>query len=138
MRVPRRERQTGARFNITPLIDVVFLLVIFFLVATHFAHQEEVEAIELPLAQSVGEAPDVPRRLTVSVLRGGDLYVKGRAVDILEVEHLIAEDTKNRTADYEVRIRADQTVPYREIEPILLSCLRAGVTKIGFAVVEKQ
>jgi len=138
MRVPRRERQTGARFNITPLIDVVFLLVIFFLVATHFAHQEEVEAVELPQAESVGEAPDVPRRLTVTVLSDGALYVKGRPVDSLEIEHLIAEDTKNRTADYEVRIRADQSVPYENIEPILLSCLRAGVTKIGFAVIEKQ
>lgn len=137
MRVPRRERQAGARFNITPLIDVVFLLVIFFLVATHFAHQEEVEAVELPLAESVGNAPDVPRRLTVSVLSDGSLFVKGRQVDALEVEHLIQEDTKNRSADYEVRIRADQSVPYKQVEPILLSCLRAGVTKIGFAVMER-
>jgi biopolymer transport protein ExbD len=137
MKVPRRERQSGARFNITPLIDVVFLLVIFFLVATHFAHQEEVEAVELPPAESVGNAPDVPRRLTVSVLPGGALFVKGRQVDALEVEHLIQEDTRNRSADYEVRIRADQSVPYKQVEPILLSCLRAGVTKIGFAVTER-
>lgn len=137
MRVPRRERQTGARFNITPLIDVVFLLVIFFLVATHFAHQEEVQAIELPTAENVGNDPDLPRRLTVSVLRDGTLSVKGHIVDADAVEHLIRADTTERSADYEVRIRADQQTAYEHVEPILLACLRAGVTKIGFAVKQR-
>jgi biopolymer transport protein ExbD len=137
MRVPRRERQSGARFNITPLIDVVFLLVIFFLVATHFAHQEEVEAVELPIAGNVTSGPEVPRRLTVTVRGDGTMSVKGRVVDVLEVEHLIRTDTAERSADYEVRIRADQQAPYQHVEPILLACLRAGVTKIGFAVTER-
>lgn len=137
MRVPRRERQSGARFNITPLIDVVFLLVIFFLVATHFAHQEEVEAVELPSAENVAGGPEVPRRLTVTVRADGTMSVKGRVVDALEVEHLILADTTERSADYEVRIRADQQAPYERVEPILLACLRAGVTKIGFAVMER-
>jgi biopolymer transport protein ExbD len=137
MRVPRRERQSGARFNITPLIDVVFLLVIFFLVATHFAQQEQVEAVELPLARSVSDEPELPRRLIVSVTASGQMYVKGRAVDVVEIEHLIAEDTKDQSADFEVRIRGDQRVTYSRVEPILLACLRAGVTKIGVAVTEK-
>ena len=63
--------------------------------------------------------------------------MKGREVDALEVEHLIQEDTKDRSADYEVRIRADQRVPYEQVEPILLSCLRSGVTKISWAVTER-
>ena len=137
MRVPRRARQSGARFNITPLIDVVFLLVIFFLVATHFAHQEEVEAVELPIAGNVADGPEVPRRLTVTVQADGTMSVKGRVVDAVEVEHLIQADTAQRSADYEVRIRADQQAPYEHVEPILLACLRAGVTKIGFAVTER-
>lgn len=137
MKVPRRERLAGARFNITPLIDVVFLLVIFFLVATHFAHQEQVAALELPQASHVGNEPDVPRRLTVSITAEGQIYVKERPVTAIDVEHLIQEDTKDRTADYEVRIRADQLARYDTVEPILLACLRSGVTKIAFAVTEK-
>lgn len=137
MKVPRRERQSGARFNITPLIDVVFNLVIFFLVATHFAHREEVEAVELPVAANPGDPPEVPRRLTVTVRDDGTMSVKGRVIDVIEVEHLIRSDTTERSADYEVRIRADQNVPYQHVEPILLACLRAGVTKIGFAVTER-
>lgn len=137
MKVPRRERQSGARFNITPLIDVVFLLVIFFLVATHFAHQEHVEAVELPRAENVGDEPELPRRLTVSIIADGQMYVKGRAVDAIEIEHLIREDTKVQSADYEVRIRGDQRVTFDRVELILLACLRAGVTKIGVAVTQK-
>lgn len=137
MKVPRRDRQQGAKVNITPLIDVVFLLVIFFLVATHFAHQEEVEAVELPTAESVADDPDLPRRLTVTVTQAGDMYVKSRAVETAEIEQMIREDTQQRSADYEVRIRSDQNVPYEQVEPIFLACLRAGVTKVGFAVTQK-
>ena len=137
MKVPRRERQSGARFNITPLIDVVFLLVIFFLVATHFAHQEQVEAVELPVASSVNDEQEMPRRLTVSITAEGQMFVKGRAVDTLVIERMIREDTKEQSADYEVRIRGDQRVTYERVEPVLLACLKAGVTKIGVAVTEK-
>ena len=47
------------------------------------------------------------------------------------------EDTRRLMCEV-VRIRGDQSVPYREIEPILLACARAGVWNVTFAVVEKQ
>ena len=50
MKIPTRTQDRGFAFNITPLIDVVFLLIIFFLVASHFIRNENVERIELPLA----------------------------------------------------------------------------------------
>jgi biopolymer transport protein ExbD len=137
LRIPVRERQAGARFNITPLIDVVFLLVVFFLVATHFAHEEQVQALELPSSGTVSQESELPRQLTVSVLSDGSLHLKNRQVDLPEIESLIAEDTRRQSADYEVRIRADRGAAYEHVEPILLACLRAGVTRIAFAVLEE-
>ncbi|MCA9024230.1 MAG: biopolymer transporter ExbD [Planctomycetaceae bacterium] len=137
MKIPQRERPPGIRFNITPLIDVVFLLVIFFLVTAHFAQNEQVAAVELPQATQVDDTAEVPRRLIVSVTREGQLFVKGRPVDMDELEHLLEMEPHGRTADYEVRIRSDQLTPYARVEPILLACLRAGVTNVGFNVIEK-
>lgn len=137
MKVPQRERPPGIRFNITPLIDVVFLLVIFFLVTAHFAQNEQVEAVELPQASQVDNENELPRRLIVSVDRDGNMFVKGRAVSIVEFEQLLQAETNERTADYEVRIRSDQLTPYSQVEPILLACLRGGVTNVGFHVIEK-
>lgn len=137
MRVPQQARQTGLRFQITPLIDVVFLLVIFFLVATHFVQHEAVQAVELPVASQGDEESDVPRRLVISVAADRTMSVKDRRVTLADVELMIAEDTAVRSADYAVRIRADQSVPYDHVEPIMLACLRAGVTRFEFAVREE-
>ncbi len=137
MKVPQREHPPGIRFNITPLIDVVFLLVIFFLVTAHFAQNEQVEAVELPQASQVDDSHESPRRMIVSVTHDGALFVKGRPVEMPELEQLLQTEPNGRTADYEVRIRSDRLTPYANVEPILLACLRAGVTNVGFNVLEK-
>ncbi len=136
MRVPQRERPPGLRFNITPLIDVVFLLVIFFMVTAHFAQSEPVEAVELPQATQVDDGDESPRRMIVSVTRDGAMFVKGRPIDLPEFETLLQSETNGRTADYEVRIRSDQQTPYEHVEPLLLACLRSGVTNVGFNVIK--
>lgn len=138
MKVPQRERPPGIGFNITPLIDVVFLLVIFFLVTAHFAQNEQVEAVELPQASEVADKVESARRMIVTINAEGAMYVKGRPITLAEFEGLLHENTRGRTADYELRIRSDQSVPYETVEPLLLASLRAGVTKIGFAVTEKN
>lgn len=137
MKVPQRERPPGIRFNITPLIDVVFLLVIFFLVTAHFAQNEPLQAIELPQASQVTEEAEIARRMIVSVTIDGSVFVKGRQVTLDEFESLLHENTLGRSADFELRIRSDQSASYESIEPLLLAALRAGVTKIGFNVLEK-
>jgi len=81
MRIPTRVRQLGVSLNLTPLIDIVFLLVIFFLVASHAARTESTEPVDLP---TIGEAEDdrieVPRRLVVTVTSDQSLHVGGRIV----------------------------------------------------------
>ncbi len=100
------------RFNITPLIDVVFLLVIFFLVATHFVQYDTAEAVELPQATTADGQSGTPRRLVVTITADEELLVKGEPVTLATIAQMIADDTQVRSADYEVRIRADQRVPY--------------------------
>ena len=65
MKVPTRTQDRGFAFNITPLIDVVFLLIIFFLVASHFIRHENVERIELPLASKAEEDEESATRMVV-------------------------------------------------------------------------
>ena len=67
MRIPVR-RTSQLRFNITPLIDIVFLLIIFFLVASHFVRSELQEPIELPAAREGESEPnEIARRLVITI-----------------------------------------------------------------------
>ncbi len=130
MRVPTRNRDLGLRFDITPLIDVVFNLVIFFLVTTHFASHEAREEVALPQASQTDKRPPAPRRLVVTVLPDGRLHAAGRPVELVEVETMIAEAAQAGVDNFEVQIRGDRDAPFEFVEPLLLACARHGVTRV--------
>ena len=143
MKVPTRKRERGLQFNITPLIDVVFLLIIFFLVASHFVRAENKQSVDLPKAtQADDQAEESPNRLVVTVTADNQLHVGGRVVGFDELEQMIfdggAADNVEQKNRFEVRIRGDRTVPYSVIEPIMLACARAGVTRINYTVLHTR
>jgi biopolymer transport protein ExbD len=123
-------------FNMTPMIDIVFLLIIFFILSSHFARQETQLELSLPAAASGQEAAvDETRRVTVNVSPDGQLQLAGATVDAAELEQKIQYESQRGGGDLEVRIRSDRQAPYHYVEPILLACARAGVWKVTFAVV---
>ena len=139
MRIPSRTDKTELGFDITPLIDIVFLLIIFFLAASHLVRSELPEEVELPQAtQAQDDDQRVPRRLVLTVKADKTMLVAGKPTDLQDVEQLILTGQQSRSdREFEVRIRSDQRVPFSEIKPIILACARAGVTKVGFAVLPK-
>ena len=134
MRLPSRSRGGEVGFNMTPMIDVVFLLIIFFLVSSHLAKQEAQMALPLPIAES-GEKPiDESRRLTLNVTADGTLLLAGRRIDRDELKQRLQQARSEHGSDVEIRIRGDRRVPYAAIAPIMLSCARSGIWKVTFGV----
>jgi len=136
MRIPTRPRQLGVSLRLTPLIDIVFLLVIFFLVASHVARSESQEPVELPSASRARDdvAPAL-ERLVITITDDETLLVAGKPVGIPEIEQALAQHTAAGVeAGFEVRIRGDRRVEWRVVEPIMLACARAGITRVGYAV----
>src|SRR6266436_1669658 len=104
MRVPTRGVSGEVGFNMTPMIDVVFQLIIFFLLSSHLAKQEK----ELPLpaaASGKQEAADDRPRLTVNVLADGSLLVANRAITPEDLTPLLRERRAAHGEELEVRIR---------------------------------
>ena len=131
-------QRTPVRFNLTPLIDVVFLLIIFFLVASHFVRNEQAEPVSLPLAlQGERDEEAAPHRLTVTVSRTGALFIGGQAQSEQTVTRQISElqEQAARVAlPAEVRIRSDRDAPYRHLRTLLEQCAASGIRRILFAV----
>lgn len=135
MRRPVSARSHGLAFNITPLIDIVFNLIIFFLAASHFARSESSEAVELPTARrGMNEDATAARRLIVTITAQRRLLVQGREVTMPEIEQMLIAGRAEAGTPFEVRIRSDREVPYEVIEPILLACAKNGVADVKFAV----
>lgn len=139
MKIPTRARASEAGINMTPMIDVVFQLIIFFLVTSHFARQEAHLPLPLPAADSslASKADDQPR-LVINVTAEGTLLFAGRALSAAELEQRLSERIEELGKDVELRIRADRSVPYRFIEPVLLAGARAGIWNVNYAVYRRE
>jgi biopolymer transport protein ExbD len=139
MKPPSMTRSRSVSFNVTSLIDIVFLLIIFFLVASHVARSEAVEPVDLPeISDPAGDDEESPLRIVVTVMADRSMWVGGRQVLLPQVEQLILSAAQESLNQVEVRIRADQAATYQEIEPVLLACAQFGVTRVGFAVLPKS
>src|SRR4051812_10544165 len=139
MRIPSRSVSADVGFNMTPMIDVVFQLIIFFLLSSHLAKQETQLPLPLPAAAS-GSAPatDDRPRLTVNVLADGTLLVASRPVSTDDLATLLRERKSAHGEELEVRIRGDRSVLYSRVEPVLVACVQAGIWNVAYAVQAKQ
>jgi biopolymer transport protein ExbD len=139
MRVPSNLQAGEVGINMTPMIDVVFQLIIFFLLSGHLAHQEA--HLELPLPQAgSGESPSQENkaRLTVNVRGDGGLLLGSRPVTPSQLQLRLAQERAKAGADVEVRIRSDRAAPYQQVEPVLLAAARAGLWNVTFSVYRKE
>jgi biopolymer transport protein ExbD len=146
MRVPHTSRRSKFGFNMTPMIDVVFLLIIFFLVSSHLAQQESHLELPLPVADSgVAAGDDNSPRVVVNVRRDGSILLAGTQVTPDELGRRLGFERRRRAetlgtsevesaASLEVRIRGDRRVPYRFVEPIMLAAFREQIYDVTFAV----
>src|ERR1051325_6526370 len=91
MKIPSFSKGGEVGFNMTPMIDVVFQLIIFFLVSSHLAKQEIQFKLPLPEARSgQKDKPTEKPRLTVNVLADGTLLFAGRQVTAEELQVHVA------------------------------------------------
>ena len=122
----------------TPMIDVVFLLIIFFLVSSHMAKQEN--NVQLDLPNAISGLEDLVERdtLVVNILPSGTWRVAG--VDLEEAGLVTALRRSQMAASEPLRlkIRTDKTVPYQNIEPVLRIASELGIGDIVFSVYEER
>ena len=135
MKLPVRPRESVVRFNITPLIDVCFNLIVFFAVASLYVKRETAEQVALPQARKV-DANDraLPRRLVVTLRANRHMYIAGEDVTGRDMDQVVTEHCGLDPNQFEVRVRADKSVPYGEVKPLILACARQGISNLKFAV----
>ncbi len=124
IRMPREAE--GVSIDMTPIIDMVFLLLIFFLVATTFQQTEREMQIALPFASSAGPLSTALRELVVNVDQQGGIVVSGRALSIAEFDTLVREAVRNNPTQ-KVTVRGDRRCAYGGVVAVLDVCKNAGV-----------
>ena len=130
----RPHRRRSPDVNITPLIDVVFLLLIFFMVSTTFDKHSELK-VELPRADGEAVAEE-PAYIDLTIDRQGRFYVDQREVVNTSVDTLhraLKKALGERSDELPVVISADANTPHQSVISAMDAAGRAGLYHISFS-----
>lgn len=126
MLIQSAEPAQHVSIDMTPIIDIVFLLLIFFLVATTFHQAEREMQIALPEAATAGPISATLREIIVNVDAEGRIFVSRRELELPALRAMIVDAVK-ANPDQKVTIRGDRQTPYANIVSVLDACKAAGL-----------
>lgn len=121
-----------AEINVTPLVDVVLVLLVIFMVVTPLLKQEQ--PVELPITKASRPADDT-RQLTLTIAADGSLTLDGAAIARDRLGERLDAIFAGRD-DRTVFLAADRSLGYATVVEVIDACRAAGVTAIGL-VTEK-
>jgi len=135
MKPPEHLKPKVGRLNLTPMVDVVFLLIIFFIVSNNMIQQDQAIAVDLPKAET-GILPkeQQTKRLTVTVSIQGTVYVGTEVVDWERLRRIMSEARKDWGEEAELQIRTDKNIHFGVVNPILRMAAESGISRVAFAV----
>ena len=121
--------EVDATPNLTPLIDIVFLLLVFFLVATTFRKDEVELDLQLPEA-STGTPSEKARPIIISIRADGALFVDGKNLQMPALKQKLRAAAR-RNKSQEVLIRGDTQSQFGVVAGVLDACRAAPLRQIG-------
>jgi len=128
----RREEEDNFALDMTPMIDVVFLLIIFFMVSTVFVDFTRKMDINLPTSKS-SVLDETTKTLEVEMLKDKKIYLGGKPVTLLGLETTLAKmEFKDKKPS--AVIRADKSLPYGDVIQVMGLLQKKGIPDISVAV----
>ncbi|TDJ59028.1 MAG: biopolymer transporter ExbD [Nitrospina sp.] len=127
----RREQEENYSLELTPLIDVVFLLLIFFMVSTVFVDFPRRMDITLPTSKAASDN-EVVKNFEIEITKDEKIYVRGRRVTLDQLERSLAKLQKPQ--EVKTIIRADKDLSYGFVVQVMGLLQAAHVTDISVAV----
>jgi biopolymer transport protein ExbD len=119
--------------NLTSMIDVVFLLIIFFMVGTKFTELERKIGLQVPQVSDTGALSSAPEKKVINVYRDGQISLDKHPVTIDELVGQLAA-ARREYADLGVMVRGDADGPFQNVAEVLNACKQAGIAELAISV----
>ena len=129
VRIKKDTALTG--LSITPMIDIVFLLLIFFLVATRFAEEDRELDVDLPTASEAQPAIAKPLEIVINIDRDGNYFLDNQQMGLNDIEQHVRRAVTNNPLSQSAIIRADERCRWDHVVAVMNACRRAGVRDIN-------
>ena len=138
------KKTVDPKFNMTPMIDNVLQLIIFFMLVTEMS---KLEVVELTLPQAYEAKDDKnppPNRIVVNLTREHEVYHMRRLLNVQQLRRLLHGLAMRSPKDEmglptaAVKIRADALVEYKYVQQIMIQCMREFIWQLSFGAMPKE
>ena len=126
-------KKDDATVDMAPMIDMVFLLLVFFMCVSSLSQAEKPDAVkELPDSHASEVPDDVSDRGVISVRSDGSLYLGAASITLEDLKARIGGAIK-KNPDLQILVRADKTTPFADIKKVLKACAEMGTYEVIYA-----
>lgn len=125
----------NADINVTPLVDVVLVLLIIFMVVMPMLQKGV--PVNLPVVEDPEKTPDTEKQLQISVKANGSVYVGSNVVRADQVQAQL-EEIHARTPDREIAVKGDKLAKYGTVIDVLKACREVGFNDVGLIAQPKK
>jgi biopolymer transport protein ExbD len=136
MAVQIKRSSVAGTLSLTPLIDVVFLLLIFFLVTSEFEEEERRLDIVLPTATSAVPMIGKPREIVIDINQQGEVFMRGQPTSIEDLERLLKSAVVSNPTNQSAVIRADREASFQPVVSVMDACNRSGISDYSVTTME--
>ncbi|HKK18688.1 MAG TPA: biopolymer transporter ExbD [Opitutales bacterium] len=122
--------------DLTPMIDVVFLLIVFFMTVANMITSEKVE-IDMPVATHSVIPEEFGGRSTITVMQDGSIFAGVRPVDLDGLEEILQREINN-DPELKVYVRADSFTEHQFVNDVMEVCAAVGIYNVIFAAYQSD
>lgn len=127
MAIQLNKGRAGALLDLTPMIDMVFNLLIFFMVITNFEKEQASIPVQLPSGSEAMPMTATPKEIAVSIDKDGRYFVQSQLLSEQELARLLVSSAVNNPSRQVVRIHADERSPWKFVARAQYLCNQAGI-----------
>ncbi|QDU25760.1 Biopolymer transport protein ExbD [Anatilimnocola aggregata] len=121
------------QINLTPMVDIIFQLIIFFMVGSRFTEMDKKVDVSVPQVANAAQLPTAPTRYVVNVHRDGNITFNNQPVTLQSLTQELKTARQTKT-DLNVVVRGDADGPLQNVAAVLTACRQAGVADVGISV----
>jgi biopolymer transport protein ExbD len=119
--------------NLTAMLDVMFLLIIFFMLGTRFIDDERKIGLHVPEVVDRGTLTAAPARREVNVFQDGTITLDKQTVTLDELTTRLAA-ARRQYSELGVLVRGDARGEFQKVASVLTACKQAGIQDLGISV----
>ena len=130
------QKDIESSINLTPLIDIVFLLIIFFMVGTRFSELNEIERnipLQVPAVSNAAALTSAPRKRVINVLEDGSIILDKKPITIEELKFELTS-AHDQYKQLGVVIRGDENAHFESVANVMATCRQANISDLNVSV----